>query len=128
MTSPTPTDSLIFLNREVTGLLESADEEIHGTYALDPILETEELPEHVQRAVAMIQHAVNIIRAEARLHGAGNRGRYDNGQPTTGVRQDPQAEPRDDGTTEIVIGEVHYDLYPDGEWGHPLFRDVEAEV
>lgn len=126
MTTHTPTDSLIYINREVADLLESADEEIHGVNALDRILETEELPEHVQLAVFMINHAVNIIRAEARLHGASNRGRYDNGNPTTETRQEKGHEPQEDGTELLVFNDVSYDLYPDGEWGHPLFREPES--
>lgn len=118
----TPTDSLIYLNNNVAGLLGDAVEEIHGTYALENALETEELPEHIQLAVSMIDHAIELIRSEARLQSASSRTHYSNGVPVVGIRTESRAEPLGDGTHQIVQSDVHIDIYPDGEPWHPLSR------
>lgn len=120
----TPTDSLVFLNREAVGLLEAADEEIHGV-SLDWMNETEDLPEHVQVAVYMVQTAIKLIRMESGFHGAVNQSHYSTGSPTSEVRQEPGYEPQGDGTTRIFMREMHYGLYPDGHYNHPAFRNEE---
>ena len=56
----TPQDSLVFLNHEVVGLLEAADEEIHGV-STETALNTDELPEHLQNGIAMIHTAQNPV-------------------------------------------------------------------
>lgn len=117
----TAEDSLTFLDREAVGLLEAADEEIHGVSTLS-MVDTPDLPEHVQVAVSMIQTAIKLIRMEAGLHGARNKTTYSTGAPTSEVRQEPGREPQDDGTTRLVMHDVHYGLYPDGHHNHPAFR------
>lgn len=117
----TAEDSLTFLDREAAGLLEAADEEIHGVSTLS-MVDTPDLPDHVQDAVSMIQTAIKLIRMEAGLHGARNKTTYSTGAPTSEVRQEPGREPQDDGTTRLVMHDVHYGLYPDGHHNHPAFR------
>ncbi|MBD8029212.1 hypothetical protein [Corynebacterium gallinarum] len=117
----TAEDSLTFLDREAVGLLEAADEEIHGVSTLS-MVDTPDLPDHVQDAVSMIQTAIKLIRMEAGLHGARNKTTYSTGAPTSEVRQEPGREPQDDGTTRLVMHDVHYGLYPDGHHNHPAFR------
>lgn len=117
----TAEDSLTFLDLEAVGLLEAADEEIHGVSTLS-MVDTPDLPEHVQVAVSMIQTAIKLIRLEAGLHGARNKATYSTGAPTSEVRQEPGREPQDDGTTRLVMHDVHYGLYPDGHHNHPAFR------
>lgn len=117
----TAEDSLTFLDREVVGLLEAADEEIHGVSTLS-MVDTPDLPEHVQDAVSMIHTAIKLIRMEAGLHDARNKTTYSTGAPTSEVRQEPGREPQDDGTTRLVMHDVHYGLYPDGHHNHPAFR------
>ncbi|MBD8030804.1 hypothetical protein [Corynebacterium gallinarum] len=117
----TAEDSLTFLDREAVGLLEAADEEIHGVSTLS-MVDTPDLPEHVQDAVSMIHTAIKLIRMEAGLHGARNKATYSTGAPTSEVRQEPGREPQDDGTTRLVMHDVHYGLYPDGHHNHPAFR------
>lgn len=117
----TPEDSLIFLNREVIALLEAADEEIHGV-STEYISDTEELPEHIQTAVAIVDTARKLISHEAHVHGLALRATYSNGIPVREHYQKPGYEPQDDGTTKLVIHDYVANLYPDGERHHPATR------
>ncbi|AGG67636.1 hypothetical protein [Corynebacterium callunae] len=117
----TPQDSLVFLNHEVVGLLEAADEEIHGV-STETALNTDELPEHLQNGIAMIHTAQNLIRLEVGVHGLAGRAKYSNGTPVREHYQKPGTEPQDDGTTALVIHDYVTTLYPDGFRRHPAFR------
>lgn len=117
----TPEDSLIYLLHEAIFLLEMVDEEIHGVNT-GPILETEDLPEHIQEAVSIIQTVRNLIRLEANVHGLIHRPEYSNSIPVCEHYQKPGSEPQADGTTKLVMHDYVTTLYPDGFRGHPVFR------
>lgn len=123
----TATDSLIYLNNGVAGMLGAATEEIHGV-STETMTDTDELPTHLQDAVAMIDHAIELIRSEARLQGASGRQTYANDVPVAGLRTETNAEPRGDGTHQIVLTDYHVDIYPDGEEFHPLSRQPEGKA
>ncbi|RSZ64407.1 hypothetical protein EAH68_05285 [Corynebacterium hylobatis] len=120
----TPYDSLAYLARVVNGLLDLADDEIHGVHT-GTITNTDDLPEHLADAVESIEIAARIIRYEATVHGVYQRSVYSTGIPTTTIRQEPCREPQDDGTTRPVLHDMTCDLYPDGHQTHPLFRPAE---
>lgn len=120
----TAEDSLIYLNNAARILLDLAEDDIHGVYHLEHAFETEDLPEHLAAAVSALRTAARIITAETALHGLNRRRFYSNGTPTTGTYQEAGAEPQDDGTHRIVMHDVTFDRYPDGQQTHPLFRDV----
>lgn len=117
----TPTDSLIVISRMVNHLLDVALEELHGVHT-ETGMDTEDLPEHMQDAVASIEHAARIIQHEAFMHGASHRRFYDSGQRTSEVREEPRLEPRESGIAALVFTDLHFDLYPDGEAFHPIGR------
>lgn len=120
----TAEDSLIYLNNAARILLDLAEDDIHGVYHVEHAVETEDLPEHLAAAVSALRAAARLITAETALHGLNRRRFYSNGTPTTGTYQEAGAEPQDDGTHRIVMHDVTFDRYPDGQQTHPLFRDV----
>ncbi|AIK86034.1 hypothetical protein CGLAR1_12555 [Corynebacterium glutamicum] len=118
-------DSLLFLKYSAIGLLESADEQIHG-WSLERVLETEELPEHIQTAVAMIQTVRELIELEADLHNPTSKAEYSNGIPVREHYQKLEPEQQEDGTTVLVTRNYFADVYPDGFRHHPAYREEEA--
>lgn len=120
----TAEDSLIYLNNAARILLDLAEDDIHGVYHVEHAVETEDLPEHLAAAVSAMRAAARLITAETALHGLHRRRFYSNGTPTTGTYQEAGAEPQGDGTRRIVMHDVTFDRYPDGQPDHPLFRDV----
>lgn len=123
----TAEDSLIYINRSVRGLLDLAEDDIHGVYHLEHATDTDDLPEHLAEAVSAMETAARIIKAETTFHGLNRRRFYSNGTPTAGTYQEPGLEPQDDGTHRIVSHDVTFDRYPDGQPGHPLSRHRSVE-
>lgn len=120
-----PEDSLIYVNRAVNSLLELAIDDLHGinhSSADDHVIETDDLPSHIQDAISAIMTAISIIHAETTSQGLGGRHFYSNGLPTTGVYQKSVAEPQGDNTYRTVVRDIIFDRHPaDREQTCPIY-------
>ncbi|MFC3849908.1 hypothetical protein ACFORJ_06985 [Corynebacterium hansenii] len=78
-------------------------------------------------AVAILETSRRELRYEARLHGIEGTARYSTGFTVFAEGQHTAAEPRDDGTTELVTHPTVWCPYPgDGGKAHPICRRDEG--
>lgn len=78
-------------------------------------------------AISMLETMRAELRYEAKLHGVEGIARYSTGIPVFAEGQHTSAEPRPDGTTELVIHPTVWCPYPgDGGAAHPVCRTEQG--
>lgn len=78
-------------------------------------------------AISMLETLRAELRYEARLHGVEGTARYSTGIPVFAEGQHTSAEPRPDGTTELVTHPTVWTPYPgDGGAAHPVCRPEQG--